>query len=95
MAIDLSAARLARGAAAGLVASVVMGMYVMIASLYNDTGFFTPLYHIASSIGSTTAMMNSMQAAGSGDSIVFDGATPSSEPSSTRWSAPWPASSSC
>jgi len=73
MAIDLSVARLSRGAAAGLVASIVMGMYAMIASVYNDTGFFTPLYHIASSIGSPTAMMDSMKAAGSGDSTFFVG----------------------
>lgn len=71
MAIDLSAARLARGAAAGLVASVVMGMYAMITSVYNDTGFFTPLYHIASSIGSPKAMMDSMMAAETGDSLHF------------------------
>ncbi len=73
MAINLSAARLARGAGAGLVASIVMGIYAMIASVYNDTGFFTPLYHIASSIGSPAAMMDSMQAAGSGDSTFFVG----------------------
>jgi hypothetical protein len=73
MAGELPTGRLLRGAAAGIVASVVMGMYAMIASLYHDTGFFTPLYHIASSVGSPAAMMDSMMAATTGDSAFFVG----------------------
>jgi hypothetical protein len=73
MAGELSTGRLLRGAAAGIVAAVVMGMYAMIASLYHDTGFFTPLYHIASSVGSPAAMMDSMKAATAGDSVFFAG----------------------
>lgn len=73
MAIDLSASRLLRGAAAGLVAAIAMGLYAMIASLVKDTGFLTPLYHIASSIGSPDAMMASMEAAASGDSLYLAG----------------------
>jgi uncharacterized membrane protein YagU involved in acid resistance len=71
MAIDVSAGRLWRGAAAGVLASMVMGMYAMVASLYHDTGFLTPLYHIASSVGSPTAMMDSMKAAMGGDGTFF------------------------
>jgi len=48
-----------------------MGIYAMVASLFHDTGLLTPLYHIASSVGSPTAMMSSMQAAGAGDSTYF------------------------
>jgi hypothetical protein len=59
------------GSRQGTVASVAMGIYAMIASLYHDTGFFTPLYHIASSVGSPAAMMESMTAATAGDSAFF------------------------
>ncbi|MGK2854021.1 MAG: hypothetical protein ACSLE3_07970, partial [Microbacteriaceae bacterium] len=39
------------GAAAGAGASLVMAMYAMVAALtYQHTGFFTPLYHIASTL---------------------------------------------
>lgn len=49
------------GAVAGVVASVVMGMFAMIAAAtYQDTGFFTPLYHIASPIIGTDTLMESM-----------------------------------
>ena len=73
MALNLSASKLSRGAAAGLVAAIMMGMYAMLASLSNHTGFFTPLYHIASSFSAPTAMMHSMKAAGSGNGTFFDG----------------------
>jgi hypothetical protein len=46
-------------------------MYAMLVSLYHDTGLFTPLYHIASSIGSPKAMMESMKAAMASDSVTF------------------------
>jgi hypothetical protein len=39
-------------------------MYAMIASItYHHVGFFTPLYHIASTFSSPTALMTSMQQA--------------------------------
>lgn len=72
MALDLSPSKLSRGAAAGLVAAIAMGIYAMLASLSKDTGFFTPMYHIASSISFPTAMMHSMKAAGAGDGTFFD-----------------------
>jgi hypothetical protein len=57
----------AYGAGAGVVASIVMGMYAMIASLIKDTGFFTPLHHIATLFVDPTAMMESMMGAMSGE----------------------------
>jgi hypothetical protein len=51
------------GALVGIVAALVMGLFAMIASAtYHDTGFFTPLHHIASAVGSPDAMMRSMEA---------------------------------
>ena len=48
----------------GVVGALVMAMYAMIAGLtYLGSGFFTPLYHIASSIIEPGAMMTSMQKA--------------------------------
>ena len=39
------------GAAGGALGAIVMAMYAMIAAAtYQHTGFFTPLYHIASPI---------------------------------------------
>lgn len=49
------------GVGAGVVASIVMAMYAMIASWAKDTGFFTPLYHIASLWISPKTLMASMQ----------------------------------
>lgn len=49
------------GAGAGVVASLVMAMYAMIASTVQNHGFFTPLYHIASLWLSPSTMMTSMQ----------------------------------
>jgi hypothetical protein len=49
-----------------------MAMYAMIAAAtYQGTGFFTPLYHIASAVLDPSAMMRSMEAAGRGDTFVF------------------------
>lgn len=56
----------AYGSGAGVVASVAMGMYAMFASLIKDTGFFTPLHHIATLFVDPTAMMESMMSAMSG-----------------------------
>lgn len=62
-----TSAALARGAAygagAGVVASIAMGMYAMGASYVKDTGFFTPLHHIATLFAEPTAMMESMMGA--------------------------------
>jgi hypothetical protein len=58
------------GALLGIVAALVMGMFAMIASAtYHDTGFFTPLHHIASAVGSPDAMMRSMEAGMAGDTF--------------------------
>lgn len=55
------------GAVSGVVAAVVMAMYAMIAgATYLGTGFFTPMYHIASAVIEPTAMMTSMESAMSG-----------------------------
>lgn len=60
------------GAAAGIAASLVMAMFAMLAALtYQQTGFFTPLYHIASTLAPGDAMMQSMQAAMAGNSFTF------------------------
>lgn len=63
---------LVKGAVAGVIGSVVMAMYAMIASAtYQHTGFFTPMYHIASTFISTNAMMTSMQHAMTGGTYYF------------------------
>ncbi len=59
------------GAVAGVIASLPMAMYAMIASWEKGTGFFTPLYHIASLWASGDAMMASMQEAMSGSDFHF------------------------
>jgi hypothetical protein len=60
------------GALLGAAAAIVMAMFAMIAAAtYQGTGFFTPLYHIASSVLDPSTMMRSMQAAGSGETFVF------------------------
>ena len=63
---------LGAGALLGAGAAVLMAMYAMIAAAtYQGTGFFTPLYHIASAVLDPSAMMRSMEAAGRGDTFVF------------------------
>lgn len=60
------------GAVWGIVAAAVMAMYAMVAGLtYLGSGFFTPLYHIASTILEPTAMMTSMQNAMEGKSDFY------------------------
>ena len=60
------------GTVAGIVAGVAMAMYAMLAAVtYQDSGFFTPLYHIASTFIEPTAMETSMQRAMSGDLYYF------------------------
>lgn len=63
---------LTAGAVAGVIASLVMAMFAMIAAgTYQHTGFFTPLYHIASLLLDPSTMMTSMQQAMSGSSFYF------------------------
>lgn len=60
------------GAGGGLVASLVMAGYAMIASIsYQHRGFFTPLYHIASLFIAPKTMMTSMMHAMGGSSFYF------------------------
>lgn len=60
------------GVVAGIVAGVVMAMFAMIAAMtYQDTGFFTPIYHIAATFTDPTAMETSMKQAMSGDLFYF------------------------
>jgi hypothetical protein len=57
---------------AGMVGAVGMAMYAMIASItYHHVGFFTPLYHIASTFISPTALVTSMQQATAGHDFSF------------------------
>ncbi len=61
------------GLVAGAAAAAVMIVYAMVAAAtYQDTGFFTPLYHIASTFIDPAAMKASMEAAMGGDSFYFD-----------------------
>ncbi len=60
------------GGLSGVVASLVMAGYAMIASAtYQDHGFFTPLYHIASLFIAPTDLMTSMQHAMGGSTFYF------------------------
>jgi hypothetical protein len=64
------------GALVGIGAALVMGVFAMIASAtYHDTGFFTPLHHIASAVGSPDAMMRSMEAGMAGDTFAISPGT--------------------
>ncbi len=61
------------GVLGGVVGSIAMAMYAMIISSVKDIGFFTPLYHIASTFISQNAMMTSMaQDMEQGSSGYFD-----------------------
>jgi hypothetical protein len=58
------------GALVGVIAALVMGLFAMVASAtYHDTGFFTPLHHIASALVAPDAMMRSMEAGMHGDTF--------------------------
>jgi hypothetical protein len=60
------------GALLGVGAALVMGVFAMIASAtYHDTGFFTPLHHIASALIAPDAMMRSMEAGMAGDTFAI------------------------
>jgi len=60
------------GAAVGVIASIAMAVYAMLAAYAKDTGFFTPLYHIASLWASQDSMMASMQDAMADKSFHFE-----------------------
>jgi hypothetical protein len=60
------------GAVAGVLASLVMAVYAMVAAWTKDTGFVTPLYHIASVWIAQDSMMSSMQDGMAGDAFHFD-----------------------
>ena len=61
-----------RGAVAGVIASLMMAAYAMIsAATYQGSGFFTPLYHIASTFISPDDMMSSMKGATGGSNFEF------------------------
>jgi hypothetical protein len=62
---------IAVGAGAGVIASLVMAMYAMIAGGAAGTGFLTPLYHIASLWAAPTTMEASMEAAMGGDAFYW------------------------
>ena len=60
------------GLVGGVVGSLAMAMYAMVISDWiKHSGFFTPLYHIASSIISPSAMMKSMGSAMEGKDFYF------------------------
>lgn len=60
------------GALVGIVAAVAMAMFAMIAgATYRGTGFFTPLYHIASAVIDPKTMMDSMEAAMHDDAFLL------------------------
>lgn len=61
------------GVVGGIVGSIAMAMYAMIISSSDKhTGFFTPLYHIASAFISPNAMMTSMTEAMHGNQSYFN-----------------------
>ncbi|KRF29009.1 hypothetical protein [Phycicoccus sp. Soil802] len=59
------------GAGSGVIASVVMAMYAMVAAWVKGAGFFTPLHHSASLWASQDPMMTSMQDASAGSDLHF------------------------
>lgn len=55
------------GAVAGVVASVAMGVYAMVAKLVQDEGFFTPVHQIATIFVSPRAFEDSFASAQAGE----------------------------
>ena len=81
------------GAVAGVIASLMMAAYAMIAAAtYQGSGFFAPLYHIASTFISPDHMMSSMKSATMGGSNFEFFAGPALLAARTR-SPTWPSSS--
>lgn len=63
---------LAVGAIAGILGAVAMALFAMIASAtYHGVGFFTPMYHIASSLIAPDTMMTSAGEATAGNAFYF------------------------
>lgn len=61
-----------RGGVFGVAASLVMAAFAMMAAAtYQGVGFFTPLYHIASTFISPSTLMTSMQHAMDGSTFYF------------------------
>ncbi len=61
-----------RGAVFGMVASLVMAAFAMMAAAtYQHVGFFSPLYHIASTFISPSTLLTSMKNAMAGDVFTF------------------------
>ncbi|MGH2809225.1 MAG: hypothetical protein ACRDKT_18315 [Actinomycetota bacterium] len=61
-----------RGVVAGILAGIAMAMFAMIAgATYQDTGFFTPMYHIAATFIDPIAMEASMKEAMGGNLFYF------------------------
>jgi hypothetical protein len=54
-----------------MVGAMLMAMYAMVASVADKHGFFTPLYHIASTFISPKAMTDSVGAAMAGHELTF------------------------
>lgn len=68
------ARRIGFGVVAGIVAGAAMAMYAMVAgATYLGTGFFTPLYHIASPLIGGEPMNTSMESAMSDGNFYFEG----------------------
>lgn len=59
------------GVLGGMAGAMVMAMYAMVASVADRHGFFTPLYHIASTFISPKAMTESMGAAMQGHELTL------------------------
>jgi hypothetical protein len=60
------------GALWGVIGALVMAIYAMIAgATYLDSGFFTPLYHIASTFIDPQPMMTSMEHAMKGETFYL------------------------
>ncbi len=72
VATPLLGAAAARGAVAGSVGSLFMAAYAMTAAAtYQQTGFFTPIYHVASTFITPDAMATSMLQEASGHPFTF------------------------
>lgn len=60
------------GAGVGIIAGALMGLFAMIAgATYHGVGFFTPMYHIASSLIGPETMMDSAARAETGQTFHF------------------------
>ncbi len=67
-----SASAISVGIIGGAIGAAVMGLFAMIAAAtYQGTGFFTPMYHIASTFIEPQAMMTSMEQAGADQLFYF------------------------